>query len=258
MWESHPAVDPLTGDLWFVRSDAHFSGWKLFVARCRGDRWSTAIPMPLAGNGLEADPWFAADGSSLWFISTGAGAASSSGELDIWRMERANGRWGEPERLPSPLSSPFAEWFPRLAADGWLYFGSRRPGGFGKDDIWRARETARGVWMVENAGPGLNTPDEEYEFEPAPDGKWGILSTGAGLIRVVHAAAGWKRAGRFGQTINSNGSEIGPLIDSSGRGFLFSRDAGGGASGELFAAGVEAIGRISEKCAPPRTNARDP
>ncbi|WP_281292441.1 hypothetical protein [Terriglobus albidus] len=36
---------------------------------------------------------------------------------------------------------------PPPASDGWLYFGSRRPGGLGKDDIWRARQTSNGTWL---------------------------------------------------------------------------------------------------------------
>jgi hypothetical protein len=40
-WESHPAIDPTNGDLWFVRSDKHFSGWRLYWARCEGNQRDT-------------------------------------------------------------------------------------------------------------------------------------------------------------------------------------------------------------------------
>jgi hypothetical protein len=237
LWESHPAIDPKTGDVWFVRSDKTFSGWRIFSSRCNAGRWSTPEPMPIAGEGLEADPWFSADGNTLWFISTRATAEKTSAALDIWRARRAaSGAWSTPERLPAPVNSNAAEWFPRPASDGWLYFGSRRAGGLGKDDIWRARQAASGEWIVENAGPELNSANAEYELEPARDGTWGILATDSGLYRVVKTSTGWRRDKKFGREVNVNATEIGPLIAPDGRSFVFSRDTGGDASGELFIA----------------------
>jgi hypothetical protein len=58
----------------------------------------------------------------------------------------------------------------------WVVTGvssERREGGFGRDDIWRARQGSDGHWTVENAGSELNTPDDESEFQPSADGKWG-------------------------------------------------------------------------------------
>lgn len=249
LWESHPAVDPATGDLWFVRSDKMFSGWHIFTSHCRDGRWSEPRPMPIAGRGLEADPWFSPDGRSLWFISTRSSGSESSAALDIWRVQRnAKGVWQAPERLPSPVNSDAAEWFPRPAADGWLYFGSRRPGGLGKDDIWRARREVGGDWRVENAGPGLNSADAEYEFQPSPDARWGILATDKGMYRVVAESDGWHRAEKFAHEINANGTEIGPMITPGGDGFVFSRDAGGNVSGEFFLASFEKKTRWPSRC----------
>src|SRR3546814_3681610 len=46
-WESHPAIDPRTHDLWFVRSDSHFSGWQLMWSRCLAGAWSAPAPAPV-------------------------------------------------------------------------------------------------------------------------------------------------------------------------------------------------------------------
>jgi len=230
-WESHPAFDPRTADLWFVRSDPKFSGWHLVVARCERGAWTAPVAAPIARSGLEADPWFSSDGKTLWFISTRHSGSMKSADLDIYRVGRAaDGTWGKPERLPEPVNSTAAEWFPRPARDGWLYFGSRRSGGHGKDDIWRARERD-GHWIVENLGPDINTADNESEFQPSPDGRWGILSTDQGMVRVVASGPGWRREQLFPK---QNGTEIGPLIAPDGGSFMFSHDAGDGASGELF------------------------
>lgn len=235
-WESHPAIDPRTGDVWSVRSDPQFSGWRLMIARCTAHGLAAPEPAPTAAPGLEADPVFADGGATLWFISTRATGGMRSADLDIWRAtRRADGGWNAPERLPAPINSDSAEWFPRPARDGWLYFGSRRPGGMGQDDIWRARQKG-GRWIVENAGPAFNSAGAEYEFQPSPDGRWGVLSTDKGLVRLEHGPKGWGHAVLYGPKINVNGTGIGPLIAPDGHGFLYSRDAGGGRSGELFVA----------------------
>jgi hypothetical protein len=235
-WESHPAFDPRSGDLWFVRSDKSFSGWHLLVAHCVRGSLTAPVAAPLARPGLEADPWFSPDGKTLWFISTRQTGSAKSADLDIYRVDRDDkGKWSDPVPLPAPVNSGAAEWFPRPAPDGWLYFGSRRTGGFGKDDIWRARQHG-GQWLVENLGPEINTAADESEFQPSPDGQWGLLSTERGLVRVVATEHGWRRDRLL---TAQNGSEIGPLISPDSKSYMFSRDAGDGASGELF------IGQLS-------------
>lgn len=238
-FESHPAFDPWTGDLWFVRSTPEFQGWRIKLSRCGKAGWSGPVDAPIAGDGVEADPWFSPDGRTLWFISTRTTDGVKRRDLDIWRVARGrNGRWGTPERLPAPVNSSGQEWFPRMAPDGWLYFGSDRPGGFGKTDIWRARQNKGGKWRVENAGPGLNTAADEYEPLPSPDGEWMLLSGADAYYRSERTAHGWGPRVRLGPEINANGSEIGAAFSPSGKSWLFARDMKDGRSGELLLTGT--------------------
>ena len=69
MFESHPAFDPLNGDLYFVRSSPDFSGWRIFVSHPTGTGWSVAETPAFAGDGVESDPCFSSDGRSRYFIS---------------------------------------------------------------------------------------------------------------------------------------------------------------------------------------------
>jgi len=102
-FESHPAFDPQTGDFYFVRSSPQFSGWRILVSHCGAQGWSTPQPPAFAGPGVEADPFFTADGKSLYFISTRATGSTQSKDLDLWRVDRnADGSWGAPVRLPEP------------------------------------------------------------------------------------------------------------------------------------------------------------
>jgi hypothetical protein len=237
-FESHPAFDPWTGNLWFVRSTPEFRGWRIKVSQCGKTGWTDPVDAPIACDGVEADPWFSTDGRTLWFISTRSTDGVSRKDLDIWRVWRARGgRWSTPERLPQPVNSTGQEWFPRPAPDGWLYFGSDRPGGYGKTDIWRARQDRHGKWIIENAGPALNTAGEEYEPLPSPDGKWMLLSSADAYFRSERTPNGWGPRVRLGPEINVNGSEIGAMFSPSGRSWLFARDIKDGRSGELLLAG---------------------
>jgi hypothetical protein len=243
MFESHPAVDPLTGDLYFVRSSPQFSGWRLMVSRCESGAWGTPVDAPFAGDGVEADLAFTDGGRTAWFISTRSTDGTRHRDLDIWMVERsADGQWGQPVRLPEPVNSAGQEWFPRWGADGWLYFGSSRPGGSGRTDIWRARRDARGRWQAENAGPALNGPGDDYEPLIAPDGTRMLIATSDGYFESRWTGSNWTPRVRLGAEINTNGTEIGALFSPSGRSVLFARDVGDGRSGELLLAGEQEPG----------------
>jgi hypothetical protein len=235
LFESHAAWDPVTGDLLFVRSSKDFTGWHLLSSHCGESGWTDPRPPAFAAAGLEADPFFTPDGRWLYFISTRATGSLHSRDLDIWRIQRdAAGRWGAPERLPEPVNSPGAEWFPRPGVDGWLYFGSDRPGGQGKTDIWRARSDGSGQWRVENLGPAINGPGNEYEPLLSPDGKRLLIEADDGYFESERLADGWSPRRRLGPQINANGSEIGALFSPTGHSLLFARDVKGDDSGEFF------------------------
>jgi hypothetical protein len=234
-FESHPAFDPQTGDFYFVRSSPQFSGWRILVSHCGPRGWTEPQPPAFAGPGVEADPYFTADGKTLYFISTRATGSGQSKDLDLWRVDRnADGSWGAPGRLPEPVNSSGAEWFPRPGADGWLYFGSDRPGGLGGNDIWRARADAQGRWTAENLGAAINSAANEYEPLPSPDGSRLLVMADGGLSLAQPAGAGWGKSVKLGPDVNANGSEIGALWSPSGKTLLFARDTGAPSSGELF------------------------
>jgi hypothetical protein len=234
-FESHAAFDPLTGDFYLVRSSPAFEGWRIVVSRCGENGWSPPGDPVFTGDGLEADPFFAADGRALYFISSRSTDGVKRGDLDIWRVDRdGQGAWETPVRLPEPVNSKGAEWFPRPAPDGWLYFGSNRPGGLGGNDIWRARTREDGTWTVENLGSAINTAGDEYEPLLSPDGSRMILMADGDLFESKREAAGWSRRVKLPPEVNSGHLEIGAVFSPSGKSLLFSRDTAGPDSGEFY------------------------
>ena len=249
-FESHPAFDPRTGDFYFVRSSPQFTGWRILFSHCTTEGWSVPQPPTFAGDGVEADPYFTSDGRSLYFISTRSVNGVKRKDLDMFRVDRdSSGSWGTPVRLPEPANSADAEWFPRPAPDGWLYFGSDRPGGLGGNDLWRARLDSTDQWKVENLGAAVNTPGDDYEPLPSPDGSRMIIMADGGLYETHKTAAGWSPRAKLGPEINRNGTEIGALFSPSGRSLLFARDTKGPDSGEFFVWHEEGVEAWPSECA---------
>ena len=237
-FESHAAFDPRTGDFYFVRSSPEIrrlADPRQPVRRQRG--WSEPEPPAFAGEGVEADPYFTRDGDTLYYISTRStdGVSARTWTSGAW-IGKAGGVWGTPLRLPEPLNSTSTEWFPRPSPDGWLYFGSNRPGGLGGNDIWRARGGGpMGAGRVENLGPAINTAGDEYEPLPSPDGERMIVMADGGLYETRERDGdGWSPRVKLPRGVNSTASEIGAVFSPSGRSLLFSRDTKGPDSGEFF------------------------
>lgn len=237
-YESHPAFDPRTRDLYFVRSAPDFSGWRIFVSTCgpRGQRNEPQSPSFAGADGVEADPFFTPDGRTLYFISTRSENGVAQRDLDIWRVTRGDNHvWGEPEHLPPPVNSEGQEWFPRLARDGWLYFGSNRPGGLGRTDIYRALPDGVGGWRVQNLGPNINSAGEDHEAEFNEDGQQMVLMADGDLYESRLRGDQWSPRVKLGPEINTAAMEVGPLLSPSGDSLMFARDSGDPArSGEIY------------------------
>lgn len=91
-----------------------------------------------------------------------------------------------------------------------------------------------GQWRVENAGPSINGPGNEYEALPSPDGKRLIVEADDGYFESDRRGNGWAPRRRLGPEVNTNGSEIGAVFSPNGRSILFARDIKGTDSGEFF------------------------
>src|SRR5262245_15695285 len=229
-FETHPSFTPDGRTLYFVKSTPVFSDWKIWVTEYTDGKWSVPKMAPFSGRYRDADPWVTPDGKKLYFISDRPVDGKPKEDMDIWVMERAKGgEWGEPRNLGAPVNSAGSEWLPRLTADGTLYFGSDRPGGIGKTDLYRARRAGDGFGEPQNLGSAVNSEADEYEPCIAADESFLVFMAsgrsddlGNGDLYISFRKDGqWTPARNLGPKINGPGMQIAPYVAPDGKSFFF-------------------------------------
>ncbi|HKR62504.1 MAG TPA: hypothetical protein VJZ00_02130 [Thermoanaerobaculia bacterium] len=233
-FESHPAFTPDGATLYFLKDAPNFSFWTMFVSRFEKGKWQPAQLAPWSGQYRDADPFITPDGKRFYFISDRPVDGTPKEDLDIWMMEREGAGWSAPKHLDAPVNSAGNEWFPTIAADGTLYFGSDREGGQGRTDLYRCRWNADHYEAAENLGPNVNTKFDE--FEPLINADQSVLifmssgrpeGKGAGDLYVSQMKDGaWQPARNLGEPINSRFLEIAPKISPDGKWFFFTSTRG--------------------------------
>ncbi|HKP35697.1 MAG TPA: hypothetical protein VJT71_02475 [Pyrinomonadaceae bacterium] len=233
-FDSHPAFTPDGATLYFVRSTPNFNLWTILVSRFGNGRWNTPATAPFSGQYSDADPFITADGSRFYFISTRPVEGKSKPDLDIWVMEKTSAGWSEPKNLGAPVNSAGSEWYPTVAANGTIYFGSDREGGKGRTDIYRCRLVDGKYAEAENLGDAINTQFNEFEPLISPDESFLIFMAGGraesrgGLdLYISHYRNGaWSKPANLGDQINSSGNEYSPTISPDRKYFLWTSTRG--------------------------------
>jgi hypothetical protein len=186
--------------------------------------------------GFEGGPSLSSDGLELYFVSDRPGALGGPGDQDIYvaRRQSVMSAWGEPVRVPPPVSSPFFDITPTISLDGLtLYFASNRPGPFSPPwpDLWVSqRGSVNHPWgPAVNLGAGVNTPLFEGSPGVSPDQRTVFLAgMTADFVFDIYLARRSSTDEPFGarvklaSPINTEGHDYGPALTPDGHTIFFS------------------------------------
>jgi len=147
--EAAPAFTPDGKTVYYHCAGGSIQG-TILVAHWQKGGWSGPEIAPWSGEWSDIEPAMSPDGSYMIFSSnrpatTGgkpldgywSGQAYPHSGGNLWRVDRKNGQFGEPYRLPDIINGGSSIFSPAIAADGSLYF-MRPLADTGRFHIYRA------------------------------------------------------------------------------------------------------------------------
>ncbi len=217
----------------------------------------------------DVNPNISADGLSLYFCDLPFSIAPGGyGGGDLWVTTRdtTDDEWGTRMNLGPTVNTSSGDGPPCMSADGLsLYFSSKRPGGYGNDDLWMSsRTTTKDDWSAPvNLGPTVNSSADECFPSISADGlelyfaEEDIARPGgygnADIWLTTRATKNdpWGEPVNLGPTVNSSANDgyAGQSISADGLSLYFTSNRPGGLGG--YDIWVTRRATVSDPWAPP-------
>jgi Tol biopolymer transport system component len=168
------AFSPDGNEFYYTVYSGQDDSFKIYFTKRNNNAWTAPQEASFSVNRKVLSPFISADGKRLYFTEFN----SASFICKIYMVERnAEGGWGEPKLLPSPINvandGNYVE-----TADGVGYLDSSRPGSLDSNgDIWCIRRNTDQSLKAESLGSIVNTKDQDSYPCVAPDGSFLIFSS---------------------------------------------------------------------------------
>jgi Tol biopolymer transport system component len=186
--------------------------------------WTSPLTAVFSGQYTEAHPFFAPDGSRLYFYSRRP-------ELwGIWYVDRTENGWSEPVPVDIPMPQVGGlSWQHSISADGTLYITIEKPPTWDTEDIYRV-ELENGFYTDPVRMSNQINSDDYQDGDPcvAPDESYLIFSSrrpgGYGqtdlYISYKKQDGTWTKSKNMGYLVNSYAYDWGPAVSPDGK-YLF-------------------------------------
>ncbi len=172
----------------YMQSDRDQDPGDLFIATRPTIASPFGVPQPItAVNTADDETQPTVDGAgTLWFASS---RATGTGSQDIYSAVAEGSSFAAPAEEVE-LDSPDDDWSPTITADALtIYFASKRTGGQGNDDIWKATRTSATLpFSAPQNVAELNTPEFELPHWLSKDGCRLYISKSSGATYELFVA----------------------------------------------------------------------
>ncbi|MBS1526677.1 MAG: PD40 domain-containing protein [Bacteroidetes bacterium] len=229
-YESHGSFTPTGDTLYFIKCSYDLQISAICVSYRKKGRWTNPVVASFSGKYMDADPFVTKDGRELYFMSNRPLKEGDpvKDDTDLWKVVFEGNHWSKPINLGPIINSKADEYYPTLADNGDLYFGSPRAGGSGMSDIWCSKLVNGKYQTPVNLGVAINTAGNEYEAYIAPDESFIIYNsspatlTGLDFYISFNRNGVWTKAKKLPSPFNTNAIEWSPKVTHDGRTFYFS------------------------------------
>lgn len=234
LYERDIAISPDGKEIIYTLGNYKQSIRALVSIKKTDEGWGEKNLLPFSGRFNDIEPFFTADGKSLYFASNRPLESDSSRtDYNIWRADRTVEGWTDPIALDTVINTPGEEYYPSLSGNGNLYFTAVREDGMGREDIFVSRFENGTYQQPEPLDSTINTALFEFNAYVDPDEKFLIFSSygrndGLGGGDLYYSTrdenGGWMEAIHLPEPINSEALDYCPFVDTSRGVFYFSSD----------------------------------
>lgn len=148
---------------------------KIFEAQRGEFDWENLQELPFNSDDFTCmHPSLSPDGNKLFFASN---RPKGFGGMDLYSVERKEGRWGQPVNLGPDINTPGNEVFPFLHESGILFFTSDEYKGFGGLDIFMIDIGSRKWGRVINLGEPFNSAGDDLGLILSKNGEKGYFTS---------------------------------------------------------------------------------
>ncbi|CAN5596826.1 hypothetical protein BH10BAC2_BH10BAC2_32020 [soil metagenome] len=215
-------ISPTGHEIFFTLQHPKFLSSTILYMHKENGKWSSPEVAPFSGNNRDLEAAFSADGKIIYFSSDRpVDTNDSTKDFDIWKVEKHNNVWKEPEHLGFLVNTGKDEFYPSVTRNGDLYFTIEADYGKGKEDIVMCAFKNGSYEKPVSLPEAVNSAGYEFNAFVDPEGKY-ILFTGYGrkddmgkgdlYISKKDAADNWLPAEHLPAGINSADLDYCPFV----------------------------------------------
>ncbi|MBN2090584.1 PD40 domain-containing protein [candidate division KSB1 bacterium] len=228
------AMTPDGKEIYFSVAMANYSFATIIQTREINGRWTAPEVMPQMNNPkvMNLEPCISPDGKKFFFLSNrpDTSRGETTGDEDIWVMDRIGDHWSEPYNLGEPINTEHSEFFPSITNDGTIYF-TRAEKGSRVNQIFRSRLINGQYQAPEKLPAQVNSGTSQFNAFIARDESYLIVpvlgrkdSYGGADYYIVFRNPNdtWNEPINMGEKINTAAMlEFSPYISPDGKYFFF-------------------------------------
>ena len=179
--EAHEFSCSFTSDgqeFYFTRRDPILNVPVIMVTRSVDGTWTDPEVVPFVKNRMSFEPRVTPGGRRLFFTWDEPLPGQQGPPMNVWYVDRVDGRWSEPQN-PGPPFNPMKAMYVSVTSDGTIYTTDISEGP-GREAIAVARLTDGKYTSLERPGPPINVGARDMYPYVAPDESYLIFSSRRG------------------------------------------------------------------------------